>query len=209
VQVVDAILDRDTDEPADQAGGSHTVVQIDHSTTVPVTEVEVNGSQTINQTVYAAPVIVDNVFDAGLAVPDVASVVPGVDAGIGPVSAHAYAARDAQAAADAFVAQGDYRAASEAREAAEQASWDAGDRSMLGMYDALDLAHAADRQNEAQEYRDQQADLIACGDYEGARDAAMNAGHATRDADSLAGGADHAGQSGRAVANLDWATWQE
>jgi hypothetical protein len=209
VQVVDAILDRDTDEPADQAGGSHTVVQIDHSTTVPVTEVEVNGSQTINQTVYAAPVIVGNVFDAGLAVPDVASVVPGVDAGIGPVSAHAYAARDAQAAADAFVAQGDYRGASEAREAAEQASWDAGDRSMLGMYDALDLAHAADRQNEAQEYRDQQADLIACGDYEGARDAAMNAGHATRDADSLAGGADHAGQSGRAVANLDWATWQE
>jgi hypothetical protein len=107
------------------------------------------------------------------------------------------------------VEQGDYRAAAEAREAAEQAAHEAGDQSMLGVYDAQDLSHAADKQDVARDYQQQQADLIAQGDFKGAREAALDAGYATRDADSAAGGADHSGQSGRDVQNLDWANYKE
>jgi len=121
----------------------------------------------------------------------------------------AQAAREAQSAADDLVSRGDYRAAQEARQQAEEAADLAGDDSMLGGYDSQDLGFAADKQDLADQYRQEQTDLIHQGDYEGARESALQSGYATRDADSLAGGVDHSGQSSRDVQNLDWATWNE
>lgn len=126
-----------------------------------------------------------------------------------PQEDYAQAARDAQAAADEFIYQGDYRAAQEAREQAETAADLAGDQSMLSLYDSQDLEFAADKQDLADHYRQEQTDLIAQGDYEGAREAALQGGYATSDADSMAGGIDHTGQADRDVQSLDWSVWNE
>ncbi|MBL8854765.1 MAG: hypothetical protein JNK57_12435 [Planctomycetaceae bacterium] len=126
-----------------------------------------------------------------------------------PQEDHAQAARDAQAAADEFINNGDYLAAQEAREQAESAADLAGDHSMLSLYDSQDLEFAAEKQDLADHYRQEQTDLIAQGDYEGAREAALQSGYATGDADSLAGGSDHTGQADRDVQSLDWSVWNE
>ncbi|HYJ90275.1 MAG TPA: hypothetical protein VEV84_03130 [Pyrinomonadaceae bacterium] len=143
---------------------------------------------------------------------DTASAVGTTDSGDAEAAdqqAHADAAKDAQDAADEFVAQGDYAAAAEARETAENESYAAGDDSMLGASDSGDLENAAYQQQNADYYRDQQAQDIAAGDYEAAKEDAQNVGAATGDADYLAGGADHTGQADKDVANLDWAVWDE
>ncbi|MBX3291125.1 MAG: hypothetical protein KF855_17590 [Acidobacteria bacterium] len=116
--------------------------------------------------------------------------------------AHADAAREAQAQADEYVAQGDYAAAAEARGVAEEAAWQAGDQSMLGASDVQDMEQAAYKQEVAEEYRAQQAEHIAEGNYEAAREDALNAGYATADADYRAGGADHTGQADQDAYNL-------
>ena len=123
--------------------------------------------------------------------------------------AHADAARDAQAAADEFIGKGDYAAAAEAREVAENESWEAGDNSMLGSSDSSDLEGAAWKQEIAEDYSRQQQEHIEEGDYAAAKEDAINAGYATGDADYLAGGADHTGQSDNDAYNLDWAVHQE
>jgi hypothetical protein len=123
--------------------------------------------------------------------------------------ANALAAAEAQQAADEFVEKGDYAAAAEARAVAEEAAGQAGDYSMLGVYDAQDLEFAASKQEDAAYYQQQQAEHLKEGNYEAAREDALNAGYATSDADSIAGGADHTGQSDKDVANLDNAVWQE
>ncbi len=124
-------------------------------------------------------------------------------------TATADAAREAQAAADEFVAAGDYRAAAEARAEAEELSAEAGDSSMLGVYDAQEFSVAADKQDQAAEYQAEQAEKIAEGDYAGAREAAFNAEWATRGADMSAGGADHAGQAESDQANLEWSVYHD
>lgn len=123
--------------------------------------------------------------------------------------AHADAAKEAQAAADEFVAKGDYAAAAEAREVAENEAWQAGDNSMLGASDSSDLENAAWKQEIAEDYRQQQQEHIEDGDYAAAKEDAQNAGYATGDADFLAGGADHSGQSDKDAYNLDNAVFQE
>ena len=124
------------------------------------------------------------------------------DASDATQQAHADAAREAQAQADEFVAQGDYAAAADARAVAEDAAWQAGDQSMLGASDAQDLEHAAYQQEVAEDYRSQQAEHIAAGDYEAAKEDALNAGYAINDADYRAGGADHTGQADQDAYNL-------
>ena len=124
-------------------------------------------------------------------------------------TAHAEAARDAQAAADDLIDRGDYAAAAEARATAEDEAYAAGDDSMLGSSSSGDLENAAYQQETAAEYRDQQAEHIASGDYEAAKQDAQNAAYATEDADWRAGGDDHSGQSDRDVSNLDWAAWDQ
>jgi hypothetical protein len=124
-------------------------------------------------------------------------------------TAHADAASDAQAAADDFIDRGDYAAAAEARGKAEDEAYSAGDDSMLGSSSEGELQNAAYQQEVASEYRDQQAEHIAAGDYESAKQDAQNAAYATGDADWNAGGADHSGQSDSDVTNLDWAVWDQ
>lgn len=138
-----------------------------------------------------------------------ATAEPEADPSVADQQAHADAAQQAQAQADEFVDKGDYAAAADAREVAENEAWEAGDSSMLGSSDAGDLDNAAYKQEQAQDYRDQQADHIAAGDYEAAKEDAQNAAYATGDADYQAGGADHTGQSDKDVANLDWASWDQ
>lgn len=123
--------------------------------------------------------------------------------------ANAEAAREAQEDADEFVAAGDYAAAAEAREVAEDASWAAGDNSMLDGSDSAELESAGYKQELAEEYRTDQAEHIAAGDYEGGKEAAENAAYATGDADYNAGGSDHTGQSDQDAYNLGNAVYEE
>ena len=123
--------------------------------------------------------------------------------------AHVEAAKEAQADADEFIATGDYEAAAQAREVAENESWEAGTDTMLSAYDSSDLAHAAEKQDEAEHYSEQQALHAQQGDYEAAREDASNAAYATGDADSAAGGADHTGQADAEVYEMDWAVHEE
>jgi hypothetical protein len=124
-------------------------------------------------------------------------------------AAHAEAAREAQEAADEFVAQGDYAAAAEAREVAENEAWQAGDNSMLGMSDSSDLEYAAYQQENAEYHQEQQAIHAQQGDYEAAREDASNAAYATQDADWYAGGIDHSGQAQAEETQMDWAVWEQ
>jgi len=123
--------------------------------------------------------------------------------------AHTEAATDAQNAADEFVAQGDYAAAAEARETAENESWEAGDGSMLGSSDAQDLRTAAEKQDDAEYYEQQQAINAQAGDWEAAKEDAQNAAYATSDADYRAGGDDHTGQADSEIYNMDNAQWHQ
>jgi hypothetical protein len=123
--------------------------------------------------------------------------------------AHAEAAKEAQAAADEFIEAGDYAAAAEARQVAEDESWEAGDDSMLSAYNAGDLSFAADKQEEATAYSEQQAIYAQQGDYEKAREYADEAGYSTFEADLSAGGADHTGQADAEKYNMDWAVHEE
>lgn len=230
-RVVDAIFDTDSDEEesdvaevdlaSDAAAPGH--VEINQVNIIQQNNVEFNvGGESFPQEMVESPVIDTFAVATESPLDDTLSDEIGSDPVVGGVvsdasaesggdrsAMQADAAREAQEAADRFVEQGDYRAAAEAREAAEQAAGEAGDQSMLGVYDAQDLSYAADKQDAARDLQQEQADLIAQGDYEGAREAAQNAGYATRDADMAAGGADHTGQSGRDVQNLDWATYKE
>ena len=123
--------------------------------------------------------------------------------------AHTQAAQDAQAAADQFAEQGDYRAAAEARETAENEASAAGDSSMLDGSDSIDLSSAADSQDTAAYYQEQQQENIDRGDYEAAKEDAENAAWATGNADYSAGGADHTGQSDQDAYNLGQTVGQE
>jgi hypothetical protein len=119
------------------------------------------------------------------------------------------AATEAQAAADEAVARGDYEAAAYHREAAENASWSAGDNSMLHGSDAIDLESADWQQDQANYYEQQQAQHAQAGDYEAAREDAANAAYAHQNADWQAGGSDHSGQAQLEEHQMDWAVWEE
>ena len=149
---------------------------------------------------YAATPVEDTSLDSSLEAADAEALEQ---------EAHADAATEAQAAADEFIASGDYEAAAEAREVAEIESDAAGTDSMLSAYDSSDLALAAEKQDEAEHYSQQQALHAQQGDYEAAREDASNAAYATGDADSAAGGADHTGQSDKEVYEMDWAVHEE
>lgn len=123
--------------------------------------------------------------------------------------AHAQAATEAQQAADDFVDSGDYAAAAEAREIAENEAWEAGDDSMLSAYDAQDLSTAAERQEDAAYYEKLESEHAQSGDYEAAKEDAGNAAYAMGDADYYAGGDDHTGQADAEVYNMDNAIWHE
>lgn len=159
---------------------------------------------------YSATPVDDSTFGTGETSDTADSATAETDATeIAEQEAHTQAATDAQNAADEFVASGDYAAAAEARETAENESWEAKDASMLGAYDAQDLTHSAEKQSDAENYEKQEAEFAQGGDYESAKESAQNAAYATNDADSNAGGSDHTGQADSEVTNMDNALWQE
>jgi hypothetical protein len=118
-------------------------------------------------------------------------------------------AADAQQAADAAVASGDYQSAAVLREVAEEHADAAGDNSMLHGSDSFELQSADASQDAAREFEAEQAELAQAGDYSGAREAASHAEAAMQDADYLASGSDHSGQAAMEVDQMDWAVWHE
>ncbi|MEO8649017.1 MAG: hypothetical protein ABI539_07615 [Acidobacteriota bacterium] len=123
--------------------------------------------------------------------------------------AHADAAGEAQRSADEFVEAGDYAAAAEARGSAEDEAFAAADNSVLHGSDSTDLDNAAYQQENADFYEARQAEHAAAGDYEAAKEDAINAGYAQGDADFQAGGADHTGQAAAEENQMDWAVWEQ
>lgn len=123
--------------------------------------------------------------------------------------AHAEAAAEAQASADEFIASGDYGAAAEAREVAENEAWEAGSSDMLHGSGSIGLESAAADQENAEYFEQQEAMHAQQGDYEAAREDAENAAYATEYADWRAGGADHSGQAEAEANQMDWAVWEE
>jgi hypothetical protein len=142
---------------------------------------------------------------------DAASVITDENSGneSDPNNIHSDAAADAQKAADEFVEAGDYAAAADARQTAEDEASQAGDNSVLQGSDAGELQNAADKQENAEYYELRQAEHAEAGDYEAAKEDAINAGYATGDADYLAGGADHTGQADNEAYRMDNAVWEE
>ena len=122
---------------------------------------------------------------------------------------HAEVAEQAQAHADAAIEVGDYAAAAEYREIAENEADLAGSDAMLHGSHAVELEAAHDQQVIADEYERQEAEHAQEGDYAAAREDAANAETAQQSADSLAGGSDHSGQAALEVDQMDWATWHE
>lgn len=159
---------------------------------------------------YTATPVYDSTFGTTTTTDSTYSAVSETDAAeIAEQEAHTQAAKDAQNAADEFIAQGDYTAAAEARETAENEAWEAKDDSMLSAYNAQDLSYAAEKQEDAAFYEQQQAEYAQAGDYESAKESAQNAAYAMNDADINAGGSDHTGQADSEVTNMDNALWQE
>jgi hypothetical protein len=123
--------------------------------------------------------------------------------------AHIDAATEFQAKADEAVAAGDYAAASDLRESAENEAWTASDSSMLHGSDSIHLEAAAEQQQKADDLQWQEGQHAAAGEYEAARDDAFEAAYATSSADFNAGGADHTGQARDEYQHMDSAVFQE
>jgi hypothetical protein len=124
-------------------------------------------------------------------------------------AAHTDAATDAQHQADAYVAAGDYEAASHMRESAENEAWEAGHNDMLHGSTSAELSHGADEQHQAGEYEHLESQYAAEGNYEAAHDAASHAVEATAGADYYASGADHSGQARLEEWHEGWAVSEQ
>ena len=122
---------------------------------------------------------------------------------------HADAARDAQEAASEFAESGDYEAAAEAREIAENESWEAGDNSMLEGSNVAELERADYEQEQADYYRAEQEEYTAEGNYEAAQEAAGKVVENTSDADFYGGGEDHSTQARNDEYELGNAVWEQ
>ncbi len=123
--------------------------------------------------------------------------------------AHTDSAALAQQHADEDIQAGDYKAASQEREAAENEAWAGGDSSMLHGSDSTQLSHAADDLKEAEAHEAQEARDVEAGDYRAAREEAGNAATDTSWADFRAGGPDHTGQADAEYEKEDWAVWHQ
>lgn len=123
--------------------------------------------------------------------------------------AHAAAATEAQHHADEAVAAGDYSAAAEAREVAENEAWEAGHNDMLHGSNSGEMSHAADHQEQASYYEHQESQYAAEGNYEAAQGAASHAVEATTSADYYASGADHSGQARAEEWQEGWAVHEQ
>lgn len=122
---------------------------------------------------------------------------------------HLENAATAQAASDMAIEVGDYQAAHELREIAEQESEAAGTDEVLSDIDSVDLEYAAEHQQRADELGNEQAEYAQQGDYESALESSREAVLETQEADELAGGSDHSGQAQLEVDNMEWADFHQ
>ncbi len=140
----------------------------------------------------------------------VSGTVEGSDFGIDTeTQANFDLATEAQAKADEAIEAGDYEAAAQYREDAQDAAWQAGDDSMLHGSDSNDLMMADAYQEKAEYAEAQQAEYAQAGDYEAARDASRDAATYTQWADSDAGGADHSAEANYEHQQMDMADWEQ
>ena len=113
------------------------------------------------------------------------------------------------AQADEAITHGDFEAAAEHREVAENEAWEAGDTNMLHGSNSSELETAEAHQDLADHYQEQEAQHIASGDYEAAREDASNAAGYQSWADQESGGPDQTGQAKEEFNQMDWAVWNE
>lgn len=133
-----------------------------------------------------------------------------LDVNVEPIDVSAMEVADqAQFEADQAVAQGDYETAAELRETAEVAAEVAGDTSTLHGPNSDQLETADQHQDNAFQAQVEQAQHIHEGDYEAARDDALEAAMEHQTADDLAGGPNHAEQAMDDYQNLNDAVWNE
>ena len=118
-------------------------------------------------------------------------------------------ATDAQARANEAIDSGDYEAAAYHRQQAELESEYAGDESMLVGPNSDQLEWADTYQDQAVDQGAQQSQLAANGDYADAADMSRAAAESHQQADALAGGNDHSGQSLLESDQMDWAAWHQ
>jgi len=122
---------------------------------------------------------------------------------------HADVAAEFQAKADEAIAAGDYSAASNLRESAENEAWTAGESGMLHGSDSIHLEAAVEQQQRADDLQREEGRHAAAGEYEAARDDAFEAVFATSAADFNAGGSDHTAQARDEYQHMDSAVFQE
>lgn len=118
-------------------------------------------------------------------------------------------AQEAQEAANEFAARGDYEAAADAREVAENAAWEAGDQSVLEGSSSTELDSAAHSQDLADYHRDLQEEYTAKGDYQAAQAEADKVVDHTVNADYLGSGEDHSTEARNEEYKLGEAVWEE
>jgi hypothetical protein len=146
---------------------------------------------------------------APAATEETSAPAPTEDPAAGEAQAHADAATEFQAKADEAVTAGDYAAASNLRESAENEAWTAGESGMLHGSDSIHLEAAAEQQQRADSLEWEEGRHAAAGEYEAARDDAFEAASATSSADFNAGGSDHTGQARDEYSHMDSAVFQE
>jgi len=126
-----------------------------------------------------------------------------------PAADHLQAATDAQTRADADVASGDYHAASQERETAENEAYQGGANDPLHGSTSAELDNAGYQQGLAQQAEHQEGQDASAGNYEAARSDAQDAAQHTGNADFGAGGSDHTGQAKAEANQEDWAVWHQ
>ncbi len=205
------VADSDTEfESVEFTDGDEAFESTDLPAETPVMDAPFDATyQTADSTFVETPIVDTSSDTFGTVETDNSEIEEAEAAEIAAQEAHAQAATDAQQSADEFIASGDYNAAAEARETAENESWEAGDDSMLSAYDAQDLTTAADKQEDAAYYEAREAEHAQQGDYAAAKEDAGNAAYAVGDADYYAGGDDHTGQAKAEEYNMDIAVWHE
>lgn len=212
----DATVDSDTDadpdgvvEPGDKVDDPDTGLALDSEDTSeaatddPITA-DASTPTADDPTIAAAP-------DAGgvADTTDQADPASATDEGTPANQAHLDAATDAQQQADEFAAQGDYAAAAEAREVAENEAYAGGDDSMLSGSTANELTNAADQQATANQYEQEEAADAQAGNWDAAKEDAGNAAYAQGGADYYGGGSDHTAQAKAEENQMDWAGWEQ
>ncbi len=212
-EIIDAIFDPfgSDDTATDAATAPITVVEpvmiVEPVIVAPVVDGEWGATDALDtadldlSTGISSP---DETGDVVTAEPDSADAAAEAEA-----QAHADAATDLQSKADDAIGKGDYAAAAELRESAENEAWTAGTSDMLHGSDSTRLESAADQQAKAEEFEREEGQHAAAGDYEAARDDASHAASAMGDADFNAGASDHTGQADAEYQEMDWAVSEE